>query len=441
MPKAPLRAHALKYAGESIVEKLKRIRGAMQEAGTVALAVGTLDEIAWALNMRGTDVDFNPVFIAFLLVEDKQAWLFVDTSKLGEELKDCLPADLRFEEYAQFGKALAHLGGQGSAVWMDPQTINQRSQQEVKQAGGQVLAQPSPISAWKAVKNQAELEGMRAAHERDALAMIKFLRWLETAVSAGELSEINAAARLGQFRAEAPEYIGPSFETFSGYEAHGAIVHDRVTAESDIPLKAEGIYLVDSGGQYIDGTTDITRTLALGEPTAIHKKVYTAVLQGHLQLFRSIFPEGTNGYQLDVLARAPVWAAGLNYGHGTGHGVGAALCVHEGPFSVSPRKNMTPLAEGHVLSIEPGYYKTDAFGMRVENLAVVVEVEQNESGRFLGFEPLTLCPYSRKLIHKELLSPAELSQIDDYHQTVMRTLAPNLDTEHRTWLEQATRPF
>ena len=441
MPKAALRAHPLKHAGESGTDKLKRIRGAMREAGAGALAVGALDEIAWALNMRGADVDFNPVFIAFLLVEEKMARLFVDTSKLSEDLKGLLPADLKLEDYGLFGQALAQLGAQGSTVWMDPQTINQHSQQEVKREGGHIFAKPSPISAWKAVKNQAELKGFRAAHKRDALAMIKFLRWLETAVPAGGLSELNAAARLGEFRAEAPEYIGPSFETISGYGPHGAIVHYRVNAESDIPLKSEGIYLVDSGGQYEDGTTDITRTMALGTPTAMHTKAYTAVLQGHLQLFRSIFPEGTNGYQLDVLARAPVWAAGLNYGHGTGHGVGAALCVHEGPFSVSPRKNMTPLAEGHVLSIEPGYYKTDDFGMRVENLAEVVEVEQNESGCFLGFKPLTLCPYARQLIDKNMLNPAEMAQIDDYHKTVLDALSGELDEAHRAWLTQACRPL
>ncbi|MBW2703715.1 MAG: aminopeptidase P family protein, partial [Deltaproteobacteria bacterium] len=441
MPKAALRAHPTKYAGETVADKLKRIRTAMRETDAGALAVGALDEIAWALNLRGADVDFNPVFISFLLVEEKKARLFVDTSKLSEELKASLPADLSLEDYPRFGQALARLGAEGRAVWMDPQTHNQHSRQEVIKAGGRILADPSPISAWKAIKNQAELEGFRAAHHRDALAMVKFLRWLETAVPAGELTELSAAARLGEFRAEAPEYIGPSFETISGYGPHGAIVHYRVNAESDIPLKTEGIYLVDSGGQYEDGTTDITRTMALGTPTAMHKKAYTAVLRGHLQLFRSLFPEGTDGYQLDVLARAPVWAAGLNYGHGTGHGVGAALCVHEGPFSVSPRKNMTALAAGHVLSIEPGYYKTDDFGMRIENLAVVVEVEQNESGNFLGFKPLTLCPYERQLIDKKMLNPTEIEQINDYHKTVLDVLSEELDEAHRAWLTQACRPL
>jgi len=252
------------------------------------------------------------------------------------------------------------------------------------------------------------------------------------------------ARRLRELRSGLDRYVGSSFATISGYGAHGAIVHYRVTEESDVPIEPRGVLLVDSGGQYLDGTTDITRTLALGEPRAEHVRAYTAVLKGHLLLSRTRFPAGTDGYQLDVLARAPMWAEGLSYGHGTGHGVGAALCVHEGPFSVSLRKNLTPLEPGNVLSIEPGYYlsdRSDGFGMRVENLALVVEQEETGSGRFLAFETLTLCPYERRLIRPDMLAPEDREQIDRYHARVLSELSPHLARADREWLERAARPL
>jgi len=267
------------------------------------------------------------------------------------------------------------------------------------------------------------------------------LMWVQEAVPQGRETEISVAEKVEEFRSQNELFVGMSFNTISGYASHGAIVHYAVSEESNVQVKPEGLLLVDSGGQYKDGTTDITRTMAVGTPTAEHKRSYTAVLKGHLALGRAWFVEGTNGYQLDTLARAPLWAEGLNYGHGTGHGVGAYLNVHEGPFSVSLRKNMNPLQPGNVLSNEPGYYKAGEYGIRIENLVQVVVKKESDSGRFLGFEPITLCPYERALIDLSMLTDVERRQVDEYHQLVYQKLSARLDEAHRRWLEEATRPL
>ncbi|HOX43342.1 MAG TPA: aminopeptidase P family protein [Myxococcota bacterium] len=441
LPTAPLRTHALSAAGVDAGAKLTRLRTAMQAAGVDAVVLAALDEIAWLTNLRGADVPFNPVFIAYLVVEPRGARLLVDPAKLGAGARAALPADLEVLPYERFGEVLDGLGRAGAGVWIDPATVSRWTAARLRHAGARLLQQPNPVPAWKAVKNEAELAGARAAHLRDGVAMARFLAWLEQELPRGRHTEASLAERLEGFRREAPGYLGPSFETIAGYGAHGAIVHYRVSAESDVPVAAEGVLLLDSGGQYLDGTTDITRTLGLGGDLSAARREYTAVLQGHLALGRARFLAGTNGYQLDALARAPLWAAGLHYGHGTGHGVGAALCVHEGPFSVSLRRNLTALEPGHVLSIEPGVYVEGARGIRVENLAVVVPAGDTPHGRFLGFEWLTLCPYDRRLIEPELLSPAERRQVDDYHARVRDSLGPHLDEPARAWLDRATRPL
>jgi Xaa-Pro aminopeptidase len=445
LPTRPTRAHPLEFAGESAEAKLGRLRGAMQAAGAGAMVLSALDEIAWLLNLRGQDVDFNPVFIAHLVVEPCRSVLLVEPAKLSPETRGALPGGTELLPYEAFGPVLDRLGKLGQPVWLDPATVSRWSAERLRAAGAGLHPAPSPVPAWKASKNPAELRGLEAAHRRDGLAMARFLAWLEGALGQDGLSERGLAARLEGFRREAPEYLGPSFETIAGYGPHGAIVHYRASEQSDARVRPEGVLLLDSGGQYRDGTTDITRTLWLGPAEgALFEAVrreYTSVLQGHLALGRARFAAGTNGYQLDALARAPLWAAGLDYGHGTGHGVGAALCVHEGPFSVSLRKNMTPLEAGNVLSIEPGVYREGSHGIRVENLAVVVEAEVTPCGRFLGFEWLTLCPYDRRLIAAECLSPVERAQVDAYHARVREALSPGLDAGARDWLARACRPL
>ena len=441
MPDQALRAHPLQYAGETCADKLSRLRQALSDTSADAMVLAALDEIAWLFNLRGQDVAFNPVFIAFAVVDAKRASLFVDPDKLSDQVRESLPDDVIILPYESFDSALSEMGDKGWDVWIDGNTINQGVVSSLKAAGADLIRQGSPLPAWKAAKNEAEIAGMRAAHQRDGLAMVQFLRWLEENLAGGELTELGISRKLQSFRKDLSGYVGDSFSTIAGYGPHGAIVHYRVTEESDAALSPDGLLLVDSGGQYEDGTTDITRTLALGEPSSEQIMAYTAVLLGHLRLSRCRFPSGTDGYQLDVLARAPLWSSGLNYGHGTGHGVGAALCVHEGPFSVSTRKVLVPLEPGNILSIEPGFYQADGYGIRIENLALVVEAENNDFGRFFAFETLTLCPYDRRLIDIDRLTAADIDQIDQYHTRVFETLSPDLSPADKDWLQTATRPL
>ncbi len=439
LPKDHLYAHPLKYAGESTAQKLARLRTQLEKGGAKALVVSALDEIAWLFNLRGRDVPNNPVFYAYAIVTGDRATLYTETSKLDAKVKETLGSDVAIAPYESFQAALAKLQG---PVLVDPNTSSAEVESTLRRSGIEIILKDSPLPAWKAVKNKAELDGMKAAHVRDGAAMVKFIRWLKGAILKEGLDELNVADKLESFRKESPEYLGASFTTISGYAAHGALPHYRATPESFSRLEAKGIYLVDSGGQYVDGTTDITRVFALGAPEARHKQVYTAVLKGHLLLKRTLFPTGTNGYQLDVLARQPIWAEGLDYNHGTGHGVGAALCVHEGPFSVSLRKNLTPLEVGHILSNEPGCYLVGDFGVRIENLVTVVEQKTSKAyGTFLGFEDLTLCPYERELIDVARLSPEERQQVDAYHARVLAELGPLLSGDELTFLKGQTKPL
>lgn len=436
LPDAALFDHPLQYAGIDRREKLQNLRKAMKEVGAKSVIVSALDEIAWLFNLRGSDVSYNPVFYAFALVTETSATLFA--SQVSEQTRKALPDDIKLASYDGFAAALPSL--QTSApVWLDGSTVSAWIERKLRDLGIPLLVQDSPIPAWKAVKNAAELSGMRAAHVRDGVAMLRFLHWLSDAIKKDGLTEISVSDKLETFRQQQSAYKGPSFSTIAGYGPHGALPHYRATPESNAKLEVPGVFLIDSGGQYDDGTTDITRTISLGAPSDFEKKIYTSVLKGHLLLGRSLFPAGTNGYQLDVLARQPLWKQMLDYNHGTGHGVGAALCVHEGPFSVSTRKNLFPLTVGHILSNEPGCYLETQFGVRIENLVTVVKKGQDPAfGEFLGFEDLTLCPYDRHLIDKNLLNDEEIEQINHYHQRVRQELSPFLDESDKAFLKQQT---
>jgi Xaa-Pro aminopeptidase len=441
LPKTPVRPHPVKYAGKSVQEKLEDICELMAVRNVQAYVISALDELAWLFNLRGSDVAFNPVFVAYAIVKKDKAILFLDLAKVTDEARDALPGAVALAPYGAFRSHLVALGKEGAAVMLDPATTNAKTVSTLLCAGAAIRREPGVIPPMKAAKNAAEIKGMRDCHVRDGIAMVKFFSWLEQALGGPRLTELVVADKLQSFRDDGKTFIGMSFGTIAAFGPHGAIVHYAPTPESNIPIKGDNLLLVDSGGQYCDGTTDITRTVAIGTPTKEQKVAYSLVLRGHLALGSTLFPEGTNGYQLDVIARSELWRGALNYGHGTGHGIGAALCVHEGPFSVSLRKNLTPLKLGYTLSNEPGYYKTGAFGVRIENLVRVVEKVRNDSGNFLGFEDLTLCPYDRRLILPALLGDEGRKLVNSYHAKVLARLSPHLEGDEKKWLARATKPI
>jgi Xaa-Pro aminopeptidase len=404
----------------------------MAEVRTDVHVVTGLDDIAWLLNLRGSDVAFTPLLIAYALVTAKEALLFVHPGRIRPGTLD---AAVEVREYDSFGDELAACARAGSRLWIDSAGA---SRWVVSQSGGEASSylSASPIPLFRAVKNPVELEGMRRAHVRDGAALVRFLSWLEGAVPSGGVTELAVARELDRFRGTGQLYRGPSFEPIVGYREHGAIVHYAATEESSFTLRAEDLLLVDSGGQYLDGTTDVTRTVSLGSPTAEQRVRFTLVLKGHIQIALVSFPRGTGGGQLDALARKALWDAGLNYGHGTGHGVGAYLCVHEGPHSISPTGRGVALEPGMVVSNEPGYYQEGAYGIRIENLVYVTEDPDREG--FLRFSNLTLCPIDRSLIEVELLTPAERGYLNHYHATVRDALHPLVDARAREWLDRAT---
>jgi Xaa-Pro aminopeptidase len=439
-PTAPLREHPLVYAGESVADKLKRLRTELASRKAQGLLVSALDEVAWLFNLRGGDVDYNPVFYAFALVTDKQATIFVDPRKVTPDVRQALGSLVTWAPYSALADGIKALS-KTLPLWLDPKTTSEAVANMARSAGLSVMAETSVLPKWKAAKNAAEIEGFRKSHVRDGVAMVKFFRWLRDELTRRDVDEMTAADKLEAFRQEGELYRGASFATIAGYGGNGALPHYRSTPATNQKLKAPGIFLLDSGGQYDDGTTDITRTIALGSPAPHHKDVYTRVLKGHLQLARTEFPQGTTGFQLDVLARQPLWRVALDYGHGTGHGVGAALCVHEGPFSVSQRFINVPLAAGNVLSNEPACYFVGEFGVRIENLLTVVPSQETAFGRFLKFENLTLCPYDHHLIAKDLLTHEEIEQVDAYHRVVKSTLAPFLFGDDLAYLDAMCAPL
>ncbi len=451
-PDRPALSHApawelpLTHAGESRTEKLARVRAAMAQTGADCLLLTALDEIAWLLNIRGDDVDCNPVVLSYALVSDTGVELFAQAGSFSQELLDLLVADgVTLRPYDSVYDAISALPA-GTALWLDSARANYALFHRVP-AGVRVVDKMSPVLGMKGVKNTVEVENIRQAHLKDGLAVTRFLYWLKNHPQVETLTELSAAAKLEDFRREQPHYLAPSFETISAYGPHGAIVHYSATEESNIPLAAKSFLLVDSGGHYLEGTTDITRTIALGPLTEQEKALYTAVLRGNLALGAACFAYGCTGRNLDALARGPLWEQGLDYNHGTGHGVGYLLNVHEGPNSIRFRSGDEPartdavLEAGMVTSNEPGFYLTDGFGIRLENLIVCREDTQNEFGRFLSFETLTLVPFDRDAIDISLLNEREKALLNAYHQRVYESLVPHLPEEEAAWLRQVTLPL
>ena len=441
LPDGPITVHPLKYAGESLARKLKRIRAELASKEASALVITTLDAIAWTFNLRGSDVPHNPVAIAYAIITSETATLYCDPQKVSAALEKALGRQVILRPYDQLKAGLAELNRADERVWVDPETVNAWVLAKLGKA--QLVEAASPIVAMKARKNQVELAGAQQAHIRDGVAVVRFLAWLDEAVAAGELTELSASDYLAALRAEGEHYRGESFGPISGYRGHGAIVHYSASAESASRLRARGLYLIDSGGQYTDGTTDITRTVLLGgKASAEQSDRFTRVLKGHIAIARAIFPAGTPGRNIDAFARRALWEVGLDYAHGTGHGVGSFLGVHEGPIAISPTRCVgAPLEEGQIVSNEPGYYKAGEYGIRIENLLVVQRHEalSSDSATFLCFRELTLCPIDQRLIKTSLLSREELSWLNSYHQRVRESLAPLLDRKTLAWLRAATR--
>lgn len=439
-PEAPLsgvRIHPLDLAGKSVADKLSDLRTSYNRNHCAGHVIASLDAIAWLFNIRGNDVDFNPYVIAYAIVTNDSAALFIDPQQIDDEVKKELEtAGVTLFPYSDFKNKLNELKNSGNKILLDPVLTSQWIFDQVRENDNIVLKQ-SPIVLAKAQKNSAELQGVRAAHIRDGVAMVRFLMWLEENLGKIEITEMSADAKLHEFRSDQALFAGLSFGTISAYKEHGAIVHYESSPETDVPLKKEGIYLLDSGGQYFDGTTDITRTLPLGKPTAEHKDRYTRVLKGHIAIASALFPKGTTGPALDTLARKPLWDIRLNYGHGTGHGVGAYLGVHEGPQGISYYRGQgVPILEGMLTSNEPGFYKEGEYGIRIENL--IVAVKANDNGSFLKFETLTYCPIDKNLIEKELMTSDEINWLNNYHKETFEKLSPFLNEDEKRWLSKAT---
>lgn len=441
--RAPIEVLPLELTGEAASAKLRRLRKVMAERRVDAHVLTALDAIAWLFNIRGQDVEFNPVAIAHALIEPARARLFIDPDKVPPAAKRLLGRGVELQAYEAMGPELARLARSKARVWVDARTVNAWVLQKLR--GCELTVEASPIALMKARKNAAEVAGMRAAHRRDGVALARFFCWLEREVQQGTVSELSAVAKLHELRAAGENFRGESFATIAAYAAHGAIIHYNPSPASDVKLRPEGLFLLDSGGQYLDGTTDVTRTVLLGgEATPEQRDRFTRVVKGHVALARCRFPAGTAGRQIDVLARLPLWAAGLDYAHGTGHGVGAYLNVHEGPQAISPTRCIgVPLEAGNILSNEPGFYREGEYGIRVENLILTVEDQElsRPGSPFLRFEPLTLCPIDRRLLDLQLLDAAERRWLDDYHARVREELSPALGPEEQAWLAAATAPL
>ena len=433
MPQGQAFVYELKYAGKSCQEKLADIRRIMEGQGAETLLVTALDEIAWTLNIRGGDVHCNPVVVSYLLIGKKETHYFIDQNKVNAKVAGHLKgAGISVHPYDTIGDYLANTDN----VWADSEKTNYALYSILTAHRKHIIDRTSPIARLKSVRNKTETEGIRQAMTRDGVALVKFLRWLEQAVPTGKLTEMEVNRKLHQFRAAQDLYMGESFDTIAGYKEHGAIVHYEATPETDATLKPEGFLLLDSGAQYLDGTTDITRTIALGPLTEEEKTDYTLILKGHIDLAMAVFPEGTRGAQLDVLARMPIWKRHMNFLHGTGHGVGHFLNVHEGPQSIRMNENPIALEPGMVTSNEPGVYKAGSHGIRTENLVLTVEAGEGMFGRYLKFETLTLCPICKKGIVKDLLDKEEKAWLNAYHQTVYEKLSPYLNEEEKEWLKE-----
>lgn len=438
LPANPVEIQPLEYAGETLASKVVRIRKSLRELHADGMLVSALDDIAWTLNLRGTDVHCNPVFVSYLLIESDKVSLFVDDNKLSPEVKQYLQDNqVSLYNYNKVEKCLESYSEYN--ILLDGDETSYYLWKTVKCQ--EIVAAASPIPAMKAVKNKAEIEGYRSAMLKDGVAMVKFLKWLKPAVEAGGQTEISIDEKLTSLRAEQKLFRDISFDTIAGYAQHGAIVHYEATPETDVVLKPEGLILIDSGAQYQDGTTDITRTIALGAVSEEMKHIYTLVLKAHIQLELVKFPDGASGTQLDAVGRECMWREGYNFLHGTGHGVGSYLCVHEGPHQIRMEWMPTPLRAGMTLTDEPGLYLAGKFGVRIENTVLISDYMSTEFGKFLQIEPLTLCPIDTTPIDVDMLLPEEIDWLNTYHHSVYEKLSPFLDEEEKIWLENATKPI
>lgn len=436
IPANPVEIQPMEFAGESVASKISRIRTALRQRHADGMLISALDDIAWTLNLRGTDVHCVPVFVSYLLISSQQVSLYVDSAKINDEVKAYLTENgISLYPYNKVAEGLERYSEYN--ILLDGDETSYFLWKTVKCQ--EIIAGNSPVPAMKAQKNDREIAGFRQAMLRDGMAMVKFLRWLKPAVEAGGQTEISIDRKLTSLRAEQHLFRDISFDTIAGYQAHGAIVHYEATSETDVALKPEGLILIDSGAQYQDGTTDITRTIALGPVTEEMKHVYTLVLKGHIQLELAKFPDGASGTQLDALARECMWREGYNYLHGTGHGVGAYLSVHEGPHQIRMEWKPTPLRAGMTVTDEPGLYLSGKFGVRIENTLLIKDYQTTEFGKFLQMESLTLCPIDLTPVDFSMLQPEEIEWLDTYHRDVFEKLSPYLEGEDLEWLREATR--
>ncbi len=442
-PRGLVVLHDLRFAGEDAAAKLERIREEIRKLRADALVVSDPHALAWAFNIRGTDVAHTPIALGFALIpKEDSPLLYFDAGKLTPAVRDALEPLALLRDGSALVPDLTALGGKQATVRLDQATAADALARLVTTSGGKVTRGADPIAQMKAVKNITEIEGARAAHRRDGVALVRFLAWFEREAPHGRLTEIDAVEALETFRRDSNLLKDVSFPTISGAGPDGAIVHYRVTRRSNRDIAPGDLFLIDSGAQYEDGTTDVTRTLAVGAPSAEMRERFTYVLKGHIAIARAVFPDGASGAQLDSFARQYLWAAGLDFDHGTGHGVGSYLSVHEGPARIS-KLGSAPLKRGMILSNEPGYYRTGHYGIRIENLILVVEAPSVPGAEkpLNAFETLTLAPIDRRLVETRMLSADETAWLDRYHASVAATLAPLVDTETRAWLEQATRPL
>ena len=437
IPQNPVVIQPIELAGEEAKSKLQRIRQALRKQHADGMLVVALDDIAWTLNLRGCDVHCNPVFVAYLLIASDKATLYIDKVKVSDEVYSYLKSQgVDVADYSAITRGVKDYFEYN--ILLDPDEVCYTLYQQVS---CNIVRKTSPIPALKAIKNERELLGFRSAMLRDGIALVKFLKWLDERIGKEKLTEISVSDKLESLRAEQPFYRGLSFDTIAGYEEHGAIVHYEATPETNVELQAKGLLLIDSGAQYQDGTTDVTRTIALGPLTDEQRRVYTLVLKGHLQLQYLHFPDGVSGTQLDAIARQSLWKAGLNYLHGTGHGVGCYLSVHEGPHQIRMEWRPAKMHEGMTVTDEPGVYLEGRFGVRIENTLLATSYMETEFGKFLQFEPLTLCPIDKTPIVLDMMTPEEIEWLNAYHQHVFNTLSPHLSDVENRWLRKATAPF
>lgn len=438
IPENPVEIQSLNFAGETVDDKIQRIRKALREHHADGILVSALDDIAWTLNLRGTDVHCNPVFVSYLLISSDQVSLFVNPKKISSEVKAYLDEHgISLFDYNQVEEGLESYADYN--ILLDGDETSFCLWKSVKCQ--EIIAAKSPIPVMKAVKNATEIEGYHRAMLRDGVAMVKFLKWLKPAVEAGGQTEMSIDKKLTSLRAEQNLFRDISFDTIAGYQAHGAIVHYEATPETDAPLLPEGLILIDSGAQYQDGTTDITRTIALGPVTEEMKHVYTLVLKGHIQLELAKFPDGASGTQIDALSRECMWREGYNFLHGTGHGVGSYLNVHEGPHQIRMEWKPTPLRAGMTVTDEPGLYLKGKFGVRIENTLLIKDFVETTFGKFLQMESLTLCPIDTAPIDVDMLLLEEMEWLNAYHREVFEKLSPYLEDEEVGWLAEATKPL